>query len=225
MNITNDTLKVLKNFATINPNIVIKPGGQLKTISEAKNIMAIADGTDDFPTEFGIYDLNEFLSVSNLVQDPNFDFQDKNVKITSGGNTVTYFFSEPEILTSPSKEITMPDTEVGISITQEVLSQVRKAAAVLGHTEMSIKGSGGKVTLSVVDSSDATANSFDIELNDNNDCTEEFNFIVNINNLKLIEGDYFVNISSKLVSQWTCSSMAVKYFIALEKVSTFGVYI
>ena len=217
MNITNDTLKVLKNFATINPNIVIKPGGQLKTISEAKNIMAIADGTDDFPTEFGIYDLNEFLSVSNLVQDPNFDFQDKNVKITSGGNTVTYFFSEPEILTSPSKEITMPDTEVGISITQEVLSQVRKAAAVLGHTEMSIKGSGGKVTLSVVDSSDATANSFDIELNDNNDCTEEFNFIVNINNLKLIEGDYFVNISSKLISQWTCSSMAVKYFIALEK--------
>ena len=176
MNITNDTLKVLKNFATINPNIVIKPGGQLKTISEAKNIMAVADGTDDFPTEFGIYDLNEFLSVSNLVQDPNFDFQDKNVKITSGGNTVTYFFSEPEILTSPSKEITMPDTEVGISITQEVLSQVRKAAAVLGHTEMSIKGNGGKVTLSVVDSSDATANSFDIELNDNNDCTEEFNF-------------------------------------------------
>jgi hypothetical protein len=213
----------LKNFATINPNIVIKPGGQLKTISEAKNIMAVADGTDDFPTEFGIYDLNEFLSVSNLVQDPNFDFQDKNVKITSGGNTVTYFFSEPEILTSPSKEITMPDTEVGISITQEVLSQVRKAAAVLGHTEMSIKGSGGKVTLSVVDSSDATANSFDIELNDNNDCTEEFNFIVNINNLKLIEGDYFVNISSKLISQWTCSSMAVKYFIALEKASTFGV--
>jgi hypothetical protein len=224
MNITNDTLKVLKNFATINPNIVIKPGGQLKTISEAKNIMAIADGTDDFPTEFGIYDLNEFLSVSNLVQDPNFDFQDKNVKITSGGNTVTYFFSEPEILTSPSKEITMPDTEVvNLWVPLEVLSQVRKAAAVLGHTEMSIKGNGGKVTLSVVDSSDATANSFDIELNDNNDCTEEFNFIVNINNLKLIEGDYFVNISSKLISQWTCSSMAVKYFIALEKASTFGV--
>jgi len=223
MNITNDTLKVLKNFATINPNIVIKPGGQLKTISEAKNFMAVADGTDDFPTEFGIYDLNEFLSVSNLVQDPNFDFQDKNVKITSGGNTVTYFFSEPEILTSPSKEITMPDTEVGISITQEVLSQVRKAAAVLGHTEMSIKGSGGKVTLSVVDSSDATANSFDIEIEDNTDCTEESNFIVNINNLKFIEGDYFVNISSKLISQWTCSSMAVKYFIALEKASTFGV--
>jgi hypothetical protein len=224
MNITNDTLKVLKNFATINPNIVIKPGGQLKTISEAKNIMAIADGTDDFPTEFGIYDLNEFLSVSNLVQDPNFDFQDKNVKITSGGNTVTYFFSEPEILTSPSKEITMPDTEVvNLWVPLEVLSQVRKAAAVLGHTEMSIKGTGGKVTLSVVDSSDATANSFDIELNDNNDCTEEFNFIVNINNLKLIEGDYFVNISSKLISQWTCSSMAVKYFIALEKASTFGV--
>ena len=211
MNITNDTLKVLKNFATINPNIVIKPGGQLKTISEAKNIMAIADGTDDFPTEFGIYDLNEFLSVSNLVQDPNFDFQDKNVKITSGGNTVTYFFSEPEILTSPSKEITMPDTEVGISITQEVLSQVRKAAAVLGHTEMSIKGSGGKVTLSVVDSSDATANSFDIELNDNNDCTEEFNFIVNINNLKLIEGDYFVNISSHNghVHQWQLNILSL----------------
>ena len=63
MNITNDTLKVLKNFVTINPNILIKPGGQLKTIPEAQNIMAVADGTHDFPTEIGIYDLTEYLSV------------------------------------------------------------------------------------------------------------------------------------------------------------------
>lgn len=63
MQVSNETIEVLKNFAGINPNIVISPGQKLKTISEAKNIMAEADITEDFPLEFGIYDLHEFLSV------------------------------------------------------------------------------------------------------------------------------------------------------------------
>ena len=32
MNISNETIDVLKNFAAINPNIVINPGQVLKTI-------------------------------------------------------------------------------------------------------------------------------------------------------------------------------------------------
>ena len=91
MQISKETLEVLSNFASINPNILISPGQQLKTIAEAKNIMASAEITEDFPQEFGIYDLNEFLSVLGLVDNPNLDFSDDSVKVLGSGANVRYY--------------------------------------------------------------------------------------------------------------------------------------
>lgn len=225
MIISNDTLNVLKNFATINPNLVFKPGQKLRTISEAKTIMAQADIVEDFAQEFGVYDLNEFLSVYNLIDNPDLDFGDKSVvvKSSSGSQKVNYHYSQMEILTTPQKDIQMPDAEVGFTLTDEMLGQIRKAAAVLGHTELSIKGEDGIVTASVVDGNDATSNSFSIEVDKDNSCKNDFNFVVSIPNLKLLPGDYFVSISSKLISNWTNSNYPIEYFIALEKSSTYSV--
>ena len=231
MIISDDTLKVLQNFASVNPNLVLKPGQKVKTISEAKNIMAIADITEDFPLEFGVYDLNEFLSVYSLIESPTLEFEDKAVLIKNnvGGcklpnsQKIRYFFSEPDILTTPQKDIQMPEAEVGVNLEEDVLNQIRKAAAVLGHSELSIQGKDGVITASVVDSRDSTSNLFEIELDKDNSCRNEFNFVVSIPNLKLLPGDYFVSISSKLISNWTNSNYPVEYFIALEKNSTFSV--
>ena len=131
MNISNDTIKVLKNFATINPNIVVKPGQRLSTIADAKNILASANIVEDFPQEFGIYDLNEFLSVYGLIDDATLEFKDNSVSIDNATSNINYYFSEPEILTSPEKEITMPDPEFQIDLSLETLNQLRKASASL----------------------------------------------------------------------------------------------
>ena len=222
--LSEDTINVLKNFATINPNLVFTPGQKVKTISEAKTIMAQADIVEDMPREFGIYDLNGFLSVYNLVEQPSLEFEDKSVLINGANNQVVrYFFSETEILTTPQKDIQMPDAELGFTLTEEILNQIRKAAAVLGHTELSLKGDNGVITASVVDTKDNTSNSFSYELDRDNACVESFNFIVSIPNLKLLPGDYFVSISSKLISNWTNNNYPIEYFIALEKNSSFGV--
>ena len=149
MNISDETLDVLKNFASINPNIVISPGQKIKTISEAKNIMASAEIVEDFPQEFGVYDLNEFLSVMNLVSPAELSFDDKFTTISSNGDNrskIKYYFSEPAILTTPQKDISMPDCEFGISLSESVLDQIRKAAAVLGHSELVLSGDNGIVT-------------------------------------------------------------------------------
>tara|TARA_Y100000114_G_scaffold72180_1_gene66129 strand:- start:284 stop:964 length:681 start_codon:yes stop_codon:yes gene_type:complete len=222
--LSEDTINVLKNFATINPNLVFTPGQKVKTISEAKTIMARADIVEDMPKEFGVYDLNEFLSVYNLVDQPTLEFEDKSVLINGANNQVVrYFFSETEILTTPQKDIQMPDAELGFTLTDDILNQIRKAAAVLGHTELSLKGDNGVITASVVDTKDSTSNSFSYELDRDNACKESFNFIVSIPNLKLLPGDYFVSISSKLISNWTNNNYPIEYFVALEKNSSFGV--
>ena len=225
MNISNETIDVLKNFAAINPNIVINPGQVLKTISEAKNIMAIADIQEDFPQSFGIYDLNEFLSVISLIESPDIDFDSKFATIKSSTSSVKYYFSEPEILTTPQKDITMPECEFGVSITEEQLSQLKKAAAVLGHSELVLSGNDGNIIATISDEKDATANTFSFALDSDNECENDFNFVINIANLKLLPGDYFVSISSKLISNWTNVSRTapINYFIALEKSSEFRV--
>lgn len=223
MNLSNDTLNVLKNFATINPNIVFKPGQKLKTISESKTILASADIVEDFPHEFGVYDLNEFLSVLSLIDNPTLEFEDKAVMVKGSGQKIRYFFSESDILTTPQKDIQMPQAELGVNIEEDKLNQIRKAAAVLGHTELAITGNNGEVIASVLDTRDSTSNVFEIELDKDNSCKNEFNFVVSIPNLKLLPGDYFVSISSKLISNWTNSNYPVDYFIALEKNSSYSV--
>ena len=169
-------MEVLKNFASINPNLVFQPGQTLKTISEAKNIMAVAETVEDFP-EFGVYDLNEFLSVLNLISTPTLSYESNLVKIESDVSKVKYFFSDKEILTTPQKDITMPDAEFGVEISADIISQIRKAAAVLGHSELSIFGEDGIIKLAVLDSKDSSANVFEMNLDADNSCKNKFNFI------------------------------------------------
>ena len=223
VSISNDTLSVLRNFSNINPNVVLKPGQEVKTISEAKNILAVADIAEDFPTEMGIYDLNEFLSVVNLVNDPQLSFGDNHVDVVGGNSKVKYFFSDSSILTTPQKDITMPDCEVTISFTDDILSQIRKAASALGHSEMSISATEDGVNIKVFDSKDSSANIYNIQLaNDAGYKEGQFEFVININNLKLLDGDYEVNISSKLISEWKNTTKPVRYYIALEKNSNYN---
>ncbi len=54
MKISNDTIEVLKNFAGINTNILIREGSSLSTISTGKNIFAKAEVKETFPKEFAI---------------------------------------------------------------------------------------------------------------------------------------------------------------------------
>jgi hypothetical protein len=223
VSISNDTLSVLRNFSSINPNVVLKPGQEVKTISEAKNILAVADIAEDFPTEMGIYDLNEFLSVVNLVNDPQLNFGDNHVDVAGGNSKVKYFFSDSSILTTPQKDITMPDCEVTVSFTDDILSQIRKAASALGHSEMSISATDEGVNIKVFDSKDSSANIYNIQLaNDAGYKEGQFEFVININNLKLLDGDYEVNISSKLISEWKNTTKPVRYYIALEKNSNYN---
>ena len=163
MQLSNDTMDVLKNFSTINPNLVIESGQKIQTISESKTVMAMAEIVEDFPNQVGIYDLNEFLSVLNLIDSNNIEFADKYLRISStAGNAqkVTYYYSNPEILTTPSKDINMPDVDVGVTLGAEVLSKIKQASSVLGHNDLSIMGKDGVLEARIFDAKDNTANDY-----------------------------------------------------------------
>jgi hypothetical protein len=114
----------------------------------------------------------------------------------------------------------MPECEVNLTMTKSMLDQIRKAASVLGHTEMAIIGSPDGINVRVLDSKDSTANTYEMELSSEAQ-DREYEFVMNISNLRLMDGDYEVAISSKLISNWKNTSKPVEYFIALEKNSKY----
>lgn len=222
MQLSEDTINLLSNFGGINSNIVLKPGQELRTISEAKNILAVATIVEDFPSEMGIYDLNEFLSTYSLIDDATLTFEETSVQIKNNTNRVKFYFAEPSILTTPDKEITMPSSEVNITLTEEILSKTKKAASVLGHLDVAIMGTDDSISIKVFDTKDSSANTFETDLGPNT-TGHKFSFVMNISNMKIIDGEYDVQISSKLISKWTNKTKPVSYFIALEKSSQFDV--
>ena len=132
MTLCDNTLMVLKNFAGINNSILVKKGSKLRTMSVAKNILAEADITEDFPREFGIYDLNQFLNGLSLHQDPNLDFsEDTYLTIREGKRRVKYFYADPQVIVSPpEKEISLPTKDVCFQLESITLEKLLKAAAV-----------------------------------------------------------------------------------------------
>ena len=227
MNLSNETVSVLKNFATINQNLVIKTGSSISTMSAMKNIVASAEVKEVFPTEFAIYDLNEFLAALSLFEKPNLDFKDDFVVMTEDGSTgkaLKYWYSDPSVVTTVTKEITMPECEVNFSFENNLLSNVQKASAVIGVPDMVLEGmDSGVALLKVTDKKNATANDYAVKVNVNNEDGKNlpYKFWFKVENLKLLSGTYDVAISSKNISHFVNANVNIQYWIALEPESKY----
>ena len=163
MKLSNDTREVLKNFSTINQNLLVKNGNVIGTMSAMKNIVSKATIPDTFDNEFAIYDLNEFLSALSLFKDPTLSFDEKSVNLNEegGGSNLTYMFSDPSIVTVPKTDITMPSVDVEFTFTQDTFNQIQKASAVLGVPDVVLKSTaGGNIELLVTDRKNDTSNDF-----------------------------------------------------------------
>ena len=221
MKLTDSTLTVLKNFAGINNSILVKQGSKLRTISVAKNILAEADITEDFPKDVAIYDLNQFLNGLSLHQDPNLDFsEDSYLTIREGKRRVKYFYADPQVIISPpEKEINLPTEDVCFQLESVTLEKLLKAAAVYQLPDLAAVGEAGVVKLVVRDKKNDTSNEFAVVVGETD---ADFTLNFKVENIKIIPGAYDVVISSKLLAKFTNSSYNLVYYIALEPDSTFG---
>ena len=136
----------------------------MKTMSIAKNIVSRAEIEETFPNTFGIYDLSEFLSVLSLVDNPSITFSENYCTVSDGSglSSVKYFYSDPEMLSAPKKDIVMPECEVKFLLTNETLSKIKRASSALGYDNISIRPSGNSIEIAVVDTEDSTSNSYSI---------------------------------------------------------------
>ncbi len=221
MKLSDNTCALLKNFAGINNSILVKKGNRLRTISVAKNILAEAEITEEFPRDFAIYDLNQFLNGISLHQDPDLDFTEESyITIREGKRRVKYFYADPNVIISPpEKEIQLPSKDVCFQVDSVTLEKLVKAAGVYQLPDLSAVGEAGVIRLVVRDKKNDTSNEYSIVVGETN---KEFTFNFKVENIKIIPGSYDVVVSEKLLSQFKNTKYNLSYWIALEPDSTFG---
>ena len=221
MKLSENTLTILKNFAGINQSILVKKGNKLRTISIAKNILSEAEILEEFPRDFAIYDLNQFLNGLSLHQDPDLDFSgETHITIRDGKRRVKYFYADPNVIVSPpEKQIKLPSKDVCFQLENGVTERLVKAASIYQLPDISVIGEAGVIRLVVRDKKNNTSNEYSILVGET-DNVFTFNFKVeNLN--KIISGAYDVVLSQKLLSQFTNTKYNLSYWIAMEPDSTF----
>ncbi|MDC3384597.1 hypothetical protein OAW24_00275 [bacterium] len=220
MKISTNTRDVLKNFSTINSGIRVKQGNKVETISNMKNILAVATVSEEFPKDFAIYNLPEFLGATSLLEDPDFEFNDASLSIADDSSSLSYFYASEGMVIAPDKIITMPEAEISFDISTQLLNDLNKAASVLGVNDLILESDGTKVTLTVKDKKNTTSNTFSRTVGEGNGDTYTMYF--KIENLKVLEGSYEVSVSSKGISHFNNKDIDLEYFIALEPDSKFN---
>jgi len=221
MNLSTDTLAILKNFSEINNNILFKPGSKLNTISAMKNILAEATITEKFDTEFGIYDLSEFLRAVELVEKPAVKINGANYAVITDEKSrqvIKYFFADKSVLVSPQKGINMPDKTVAFTLKKDDFSKVQKAATTLNLPDIAIKGDGKKISFVATDKKNKSSNDYSLNLGETD---KVFTAYFKADNFKIISDDYDVAISKQKISHFINRSKPVQYWIALEPDSEF----
>ena len=223
MKISNKTLDILKNFSEINQSILIKKGKKLKTVSALKNILAHADVEENFPQDFAIYQLNEFIGVLSTMNNPDLTFHDKYVMLSQENGACTkYFYAEPSVVISPEKDIVMPSEEINFTLLEKQYNDLLKMSSILQLNDILVKGcpKSKGLYLAVTNKKNDTSNDYSVKVGE--DVTEPYKMYFKTENLKMVVGDYNVHISSKGISHFENMVTKLDYWIALEPDSHYG---
>jgi len=218
MKICDATFDVLKNFSTINQSLAFKSGNVVRTVSPQKNILAQATVSESFPVDFAIYELNQFLGLSTLFEDPDFDFGTARVTIKEGSSKANYTYADPSMITTPpEKNIDLPSQEVTFRLTKDDFKRVLNGAHGLQLPEVVVRGADGNISFVATDTKNPNSNEFSAEVG-TTDST--FQFVFKTENMKFLPDDYGVTISAKGIAHFNGST--VQYWVATESNSQYN---
>jgi len=219
MKLSNETLTVLKNFSTINQGIQFKKGLKLSTVSSGKTVMATAGIKDECPQDFCVYDLNQFLSVHSLHKDKELNFDDANIIFGTAKNGTKYRKTAKEmIVTPPEKEITLPSVDVSFTLSEENYKSLTSATSILSSPHIAVESDGESIGLVSFDAADDSAHTNHIEIGEGNG--KKYKIVFKTENIKMIPGNYSVEISFKGIGHFKNTKEDIQYWIAFEAKET-----
>jgi len=222
MKISDNTMKILNNFAKINQGIVVEGGTVIKTMSPTRNIIAQANIAENFP-KFAISNLPEFLSAINIFNDPELEFEEGICTFGENNTYVKYRCADPSIIIAPKREIKEPDFEIKFNVTAEMFADVLKGASVLKLPDIVVTKTGDRVQFGAKDTNQPGKSTFMVNIDLEQPLDVDFEMVIRTDTFaKMIPQTYNVAISSKRLSKWVSTDNNLLYYISLEVQSKFG---
>lgn len=205
------TLSILKNFAKYNEGILLTPGTVLKTVTVQKNVFATANIEETLPVEAAIYNLNEFLNCLSLFEHPKLHFSEKCININGDGSSLDYFYADKSVIVYPEKDIKYPSSDLVFELKEKDLTRVLNAARLMSLPNVCLQNNAdGMLLLRAHDASNSASNKFDVEVG-----TTEIEGLFEVNfrmeNLRLIELDYEVNVSFRGIARFVNEDFGIEY--------------
>lgn len=197
MKLSENTITVLKNFASINPSIAFKQGNVIKTMLPDRTFLATYKAEETFPVDFAIFDLSRLISAIGLVNEPDLEFTEKVITIRGAETVLRYAVCDPQTITAANyeKNFVIEDPICQFELPQAKLQKLRQASQVLSAPNLTISSEDGKtLTIQVHDVKNPSSDSYKI------DCqievlTEPFTLRLDMTKLRLIPDTYLVKIA------------------------------
>lgn len=220
MKISKSTINILKNFAGIKSSILLEAGSVIKTKTLQNTLMVTATIEETLPLDFAVYDLNEFLNVIGLFQDPDLEFSDSYVKITQDKNSIKYYAADRGLIEKdhPTKQVNFPEPDISFDLTADILSQIKKISSTINAPDLSFIGVDGVLKFVVSDKKNPTSNAFEYIIGETD---KTFNIDYKVDMMKLLNLNYTIYISAKRISKFVSSDNSVVYYVGVEMSSTF----
>ena len=210
------TLKVLKNFSTIEEGLWFRKGSVQATIAESKKMFASARLKQEFPQEFGVADLSRFIAALGLFKEPEIEFGERYLTVNDGSRRLDYGYADKKtIRMPPSSEVKLPSTDLAVPVSWSILSETLKAAGSLGQPEIAVVGADGKLMISTLNAKKPSNDEFSTVVGDTD---RDFSIVLRVEDVKFIPLDYTVKLDfSKKLALF--SGLDVEYFVGAETTS------
>jgi hypothetical protein len=223
MKLSEDTVQVLKNFSGINQSLQFKVGNTLRTISPLRTIFVEATVNESFPQEFAVYDLNKLLAKVSLYKDAELSFDSDKVNISANKKSDYIKYCSPKVIVvPPEKPIALGTADCSFSLSQEDLDWMRKSAGISGSPNFVFESDGSTIYFIATDVKDDSADQSKIEIGTVEN-GKEFKVVMKVENFKLLDGSYDVEIAKKGLAKFKHKTVDITYYIAIEAASsTFG---
>ncbi|UYD57709.1 DNA polymerase processivity component [Aeromonas phage avDM3] len=216
MKLTKETLSVMKNFAAINPSLRLTPGNFIMT--KSVNGVAYAEATiaDEIDSELNIYDLPNFLSIlGQLGEGSDINLSNGEIVIQNGRAKVNLPDAESSVIVVPKQRLRMPPADVEFDLKAEDLAEILKISRAVGADRIAITNRNDHIVIDAfaVEDGDNARTRYSLAV-----CpyegTNNFSFVINLENVSVVIADYKINISSKGAAQFQGINTA--YVFVLE---------
>jgi hypothetical protein len=224
MKITNQTVKILENFSTINNTIFIPAsktgtdGTLVQTGDSAKNnVVGQAVVDDVFGNDVCIADLGQFLSVLKSFSDPDVEFTPDRMIISQGPMSAEITSGDPSVARVFKQRLKSPEGIVSFTLKQADLKQIINLSTVLDLPHLKIYSEDNRLYLQILKRENESSNTTSLDMGEGTIPDNQV-FYIQREKLRMIEGDYQVSIFLTPVKSSHFKSLThnhLEYFIAL----------